>query len=101
MGKLPKRTLRTIHLAEWMTALEWTPTTLAKDVGVTSSYISNLCAAKKQNPSSHVMYDISRVMGITVNDLYQLPPAPGVMAVLSAYSPAARQALLTAQPKKK
>lgn len=102
MGKLPARTYPPIYLDDWMKLFGKGPIDLAKPhTGVTASYISNLCApGRRQNPSALVMLQISRVLGITVNDLYVKPPSAGIVEALAEYSPAAQEKLLSVKRRK-
>lgn len=102
MGKLPTRIYRTIYLAEWMDVLGVRPVDLEESTSITASYISNLSdpGGRRQNPSAIVMLEISEALGITVNDLYTKPPTASIVETLATISPAARQALLNAKPRK-
>ncbi len=93
MGKIPQRKRPPIYLNEWIEATGRDIAGTAKAAGVEESYIRNLIAARKDNPSSHNMLLISEHLGVTVNDLYQPPPTGQALKALSSLSPQARAAI--------
>lgn len=94
MGKTPRRTYRPIYLQEWLEAVGAKPADVARAAAVGESYISNIIAGRKENPSAHVLLAISEHLGITVNDLYRRPPPESSLSHLTSLSPAALDALL-------
>jgi transcriptional regulator with XRE-family HTH domain len=93
MGKIPKRQHRQLFLAEWIEATGHQTGAVASAAGVDQSYISNIIAGRKGNPSAHVLLAVSEHLGVTVNDLYRRPPPTSVLEHLSSLSPAARTTL--------
>lgn len=94
MGKLPQRVYRRLYLAEWLAVLECPIPKAAKAAGCTQSYLRNIIAERKANPSAHVLFALTEHLGITINDLFRPPPPAAAVAALSSLSPAARAALL-------
>ena len=94
MGKTPKRTYRTIYLGEWLAATGRDQAGVAKAGDVDQSYISNMIARRRPNPSAHVLMGISEYIGCTVNDLYRPPPPRATLERINGLSPEARATLL-------
>lgn len=94
MGKLPTRTYRKLYLQEWLEVTGHEQGGAAASAGVDASYISNLVAGRKPNPSAHVLLAISEYLGVTVNDLYRRPPPESSLTALSELSPGARSILI-------
>lgn len=90
MGKLPKRTYQRLYLAEWMEVTGLDQAAAAKAGGVNQSYISNMIAGRKKNPSAYVLVRITNHMQISVNDLYHPPPPEAALRAISHLSPGAR-----------
>jgi transcriptional regulator with XRE-family HTH domain len=100
MGKLPRRQYRNIYLDEWLAATGRDRAGAAVAGGVDQSYLANMVAGRKMNPSAHVLLAISEYLGITVNDLYRPPPPESLVSRFGDISPAARDALIrTVKPK--
>lgn len=75
----PKGQVRRMYLGEWLNRLEVKQGQLAKGVGVSATYISELVNPKSgeaaKNPTPGLLLAISEFLGITVNDLYAPPPS--------------------------
>ena len=93
MGKLPKRTYRPLYIGQWIIRLGRKPREVAAAAGIDESYLSNLISGEKRNPSAAVLFDISDVLGITVNDLYRPPPPASAVERAGELSPAQIAAL--------
>lgn len=98
MGKLPARSYQRLYLAEWMEVTGVDQAAAAKAGGVDQSYISNINAGRKKNPSAHVLVRITNHMGISVNDLYRPPPPEAAIAAIGRLSPGAREHLFKRKP---
>jgi transcriptional regulator with XRE-family HTH domain len=95
MGKGPPLPRKKIFLGEWIDAIPGcSPKGAADATGIEESYISNLSAGRKRNPSSLIMLALSNYLGITVNDLYRPPPSKITLKELSDLSPVARETLI-------
>lgn len=81
------KSVRTLHLGEWLSRLDRKPVELAKAIGVGESYISLLISGKKNNPSGKLLLDISEFLSLTVNDLYKPPPPPAASDALNHLNP--------------
>jgi transcriptional regulator with XRE-family HTH domain len=78
-----------LFLGEWLSALGIKPVTVAKEVGLTESYLSGLISGvEKVNPSSHLMFEISEYLGISVNQLYRPPPPRQALQAIETLPPA-------------
>ncbi|CCE05809.1 hypothetical protein BRAS3843_1480040 [Bradyrhizobium sp. STM 3843] len=89
-----------LHLGEWLARLNVKQADLARDVGVTESYISNLISGKKVNPSISLLLEISDRLKLSVNDLYKQPPSISALDDLKDFSPAVVQQLLDQRSRK-
>lgn len=69
-----KRGTRKLYLGEWLARTRKRPADLAKAIGVTPGYVSDLISAKKDNPGPVLLLEISEFFELTVNDLYKPPP---------------------------
>jgi transcriptional regulator with XRE-family HTH domain len=99
MGKPPIKTLprkprrepirvRTLYLGQWLAVLERKPAELARAIGCNEGYLSILISGKqKRNPSTEFMLDISDELGISVNALFNPPPARDVAGQVGKLSP--------------
>jgi len=97
-GGMPAATpvqTRKLYLSEWLARLRKRPVDLARHLGVTESYISNLKSDKRGNPSITILIEMSEFLGVTVNDLTKPPPRAATIEQLQGYSQAAVQQLLT------
>ena len=88
-----KRGQYKLHLGPWLARDGRKPVELAKALGVTDSYISELISGRKPNPGHALLIDISEWLGITVNDLFRPPPEPGAVEAVERL-PLAQQAAL-------
>ena len=70
-----------------MSALGRRPVDVAKAVEIGEPYLSQLISGEKRNPSAVLLFEISEVLGLSVNDLYRPPPAPGTTRALEGLSP--------------
>jgi transcriptional regulator with XRE-family HTH domain len=75
---------RKLYLGEWLARLDRKPVDLARAVGVTEPYISELISGRKDNPSPLLLLAISEWLGITVNDLYIAPPSASELAAVES-----------------
>lgn len=94
MGKSQKPASRPLFLGEWLDKFGVSQTVAAAQIGVEQSYIANLVSRKKDNPSALKLLVLSEFLGITVNDLYQMPPAETAITPIAKISPKAREALI-------
>lgn len=77
-----------LYLGGWMDRLEVRPVAVAKAVAVGEPYLSELISGKaKDNPSSHLMFEISEFLGISVNDLYRPPPPRAAVEATQRLTP--------------
>jgi transcriptional regulator with XRE-family HTH domain len=89
-----------LHLGEWLARLNVKQADLARDVGVSEPYLSNLISGKKLNPAVSLLLKVSDRLGISVNDLYKSPPSISALEDLKSFSPAAVQQLLDQRTRK-
>jgi transcriptional regulator with XRE-family HTH domain len=87
-GRFLKSPPPRLYLGEWLSRLDRKPAEICKQVGITESYLSELISNKKKNPASHVMFAISELLGLAVNDLYRPPPPVSATAALDHLNPA-------------
>lgn len=93
-----KRPTRVLQLGPWLTRLGKKPVEVAKKVGIGESYMSTLISGKKKGTPS-LLVDISEALGLTVNDLYRMPPSTEMMETVEAMTPAQMAALAQALEK--
>jgi transcriptional regulator with XRE-family HTH domain len=84
----PNRIARRIYLGEWLARLRRKQVDLARAVGITPTYVSELISLKKPNPSPGLLLEISEWLGLTVNDLYRPPPPIGATEAVDKLNPA-------------
>lgn len=73
--KVYKGDERELRLSEWMDRLSIKSVDLAKELGISESYVSDLRSGRlKKQPGVQLLLRISDFMEITVNDLYTRPP---------------------------
>lgn len=89
----PARPPRQLQLGPWLDRLGRKQVEAAKAAGVTAGYISDLVSGKKPNPSPGVLLDISEWLGLTVNDLYVMPPPENAVAAAGQMPPSQMAAL--------
>jgi hypothetical protein len=94
MGKKAKPQNFELHLGPWLKLFEVSETEAAKAGGCGQSYISNLIAGRKENPSALILLRISEYLGITVNDLYRMPPNRADVEPVINLSQRARETIL-------
>lgn len=100
MAPKPKHPPRQIFLGAWLDLFEVGVTAAAKVGGVTQSYLSNVIANRKTNVNVLILLQISEMLGITVNDMYQRPPTNEQTAAMAALSPEARESLIRIKQRK-
>lgn len=67
--------VRTLHLGQWLRALDVKPADIARGIGCSEAYLSNLINGKtEKNPSTEFMLDLSEFLGLGINDLFDPPP---------------------------
>lgn len=88
-----KKPERKLFVGEWLARLGRKPTELAKAVGVTESYVSELISHKKDNPSPVLLLEVSEWLGLTVNDLYRSPPPAAAVSAIERMDPSQMAAL--------
>jgi transcriptional regulator with XRE-family HTH domain len=66
---------RRLFLGLWLKRLNRKQAEIAEAAGITPTYVSELVNDPGKNPSPTVLLDISEALGLTVNDLYNMPPA--------------------------
>lgn len=77
-----------LYLGEWLFVLDVKPAAVAREIGVTESYLSELIAGiEKINPSSALTFAISEFLGLTVNDLYRPPPSKAAIEAAGSPTP--------------
>ena len=94
MAKPRPRPQRGLRLGEWLDAMGFTVGQAAAAANVDQSYISNMIAGRKGNPGALILLPISEMMGITINDLYTVPPPKAVLDAMHRLSPKARQRII-------
>lgn len=82
-----RRQHRKLYIGEWLSRLGKKPTDAAKAIGVTESYMSELISGKKKNPHHALLYDLAEWLGLSINDLYRLPPNKTVVEATENLSP--------------
>ena len=100
-GRLPRRQpgpTEKLHIGSWLAALELKQIDVAQRAKIGRAYLNNLINPKTPdkppNPSALVMLRLSRVMGVSVNELYEEPPTRAELARLRRYQPATLGSLL-------
>ena len=79
---------QTLHLGQWLAALNRKPVDIASAIGCTEGYLSLLISGKhKKNPSTAFMLDLSEELGISINALYAAPPSRDVAEEAGKLSP--------------
>jgi transcriptional regulator with XRE-family HTH domain len=91
---------RKLYLAEWLEVLGHSQTDAAEVAGVGQSYISNIIAGRRPNPSTFVLLRLSEWLGITVNDLFEPPPDDAIVKAIRGLSPGAHDALMRKPPRR-
>lgn len=79
-----------LHLGLWISALELKQIDVAEKSGFGRAYINNLINPKKErhrNPSAIALLRISRAIGVTVNELFELPPSKAELSRLRRLRP--------------
>ena len=61
-------------LGQWIRRLDLRQVDVARDAHITESYLSTLISNPQKKPTPDVLIALSNAIGITVNDLYRLPP---------------------------
>lgn len=82
------KTPRRLFLGPWLIRLKRKQSELAAAVGITPTYASELVNDPSKNPSPAVLLDISEFLGLTVNDLYQMPPSSEAVDAAGQLNPA-------------
>src|SRR5260370_32101550 len=78
-----------LHLGEWLARLNVKQADLARDVGASEPYLSNLISGKKHNPAVSLLLKVSDRLRIKLNDLYKSPPSSCAHGDLHSLSPPA------------
>jgi predicted XRE-type DNA-binding protein len=76
-----------LYIAEWLAVFGMRRRELAEQSGVSEPYISQLANNKKENPSREKLKQIAGALGITVKDLYSLPPPREVIEAIQKLPP--------------
>ena len=67
-----------LYVGNWIDALEslgYTRNSIARAIGVTQSYISNMShGTRPKNPKPYYLLRISQILGVTINDFFVCPP---------------------------
>lgn len=71
-----------LYLGQWIARLDRERDWVCRRGGIKKSYLSQIISGKKKNPNHVILYRISEALGITVNDLYRLPPPKPVLDVI-------------------
>lgn len=87
MARRPGRQFRRLYIGEWIVRLGRQQREIALAVGIGESYMSLLAAGTKKNPSGQLLFDISEILGVAVNDLYRPPPAAAALEAAESLSP--------------
>lgn len=74
-------------MGEWVAQSGRKQEDIARTVGITDAYLSELISGKKKNPSAHVLMALSEELGITINDFYRKPPSQMQLDRLKNLSP--------------
>lgn len=90
--------LKKFYLSEWLARLGRRPVDLARHLGVTESYVSNLRSEKKKTHPSRFCCKSRSFWALRVNDLFEPPPRAASIEQLKGYSPGAIEKLLSAKP---
>ena len=97
MARRPKNPPK-LYIGEWIEHLGTKkPSEIAKEAGITESYLSLLISGEKDNPAAHYVKSISEAMGVSMNALYSRPPTRDVTDQVTKLAPellAAMQELL-------
>jgi transcriptional regulator with XRE-family HTH domain len=92
MGKEPPRHTETIHLKAWMKACKVKQRQVVEATGYSQGYISNLGRGAKEGPSADFVRKLAVFLGVGMDDLYSLPPAPPILVPLRQFWQQTRQA---------
>lgn len=80
-AKAPDLSNKPLYIGQWLARLGRRPREVCKGAGVDEGYMSQLISGEKDNPSAEMLRRISEELGISMNDLYKMPPemdiAPG------------------------
>jgi transcriptional regulator with XRE-family HTH domain len=95
MAKSPQFSEPDIYLGEWLELFGLGPTEAGRIAGCGQSYISNIMSNKKRKINVLFLLRLSQKLGVTINDFYKKPPTEAQVAQFEAYSPQARQFLLS------
>ena len=87
MSRSSSKLFRPLHVSEWVAQSGRRQDEIARAVGITDAYLSELISGKKKNPSAHVLRALSEELGITVNDFYRKPPSQVQLDRLKNLSP--------------
>lgn len=93
MPARPPIPFKKLHLGEWLSRLDRKPREVAEKVGIGEAYMSELISGAKKNPSAQVLLAISEEIGLTVNDLYKVPPSASAIKAAGDLSPSQIAAL--------
>lgn len=85
---------RTFLLGEWIDALaggvrlvRGYQTGMAARLGITQGQVSNMISGRKTPQNAELLLDLSDLMGVSVNDLFKIPPPEAQMERIRPYSP--------------
>ena len=87
MAKRPTRQIRKLYISEWIARLGRHQSEIAEAVGIGDSYMSLLVSGRKNNPSGQLLFEISEVLGLSVNDLYRQPPPASAIEAAESLTP--------------
>lgn len=83
----PPRPNEVLYLGQWLARLEREQSEVAKAAGIGKSYMSLMVSGKRDNPATVKLLRISRVLGVTVNSLYEAPPTKEEMERIRQMGP--------------
>lgn len=87
MARRPKNPPK-LYIGEWIDHLGTKkPSEIAKEAGITESYLSLLISGEKNNPAAHYVKSISEAMGVSMNALYGRPPTQDVTDQITKIAP--------------
>lgn len=69
-----KQGTRSLRLGKWLRRLGMKQNQVADSLRITESYVSDLVNDPTVNPSPVLLLELSELLDITVNDLYNDPP---------------------------
>lgn len=87
-----------LYIGEWLARLGMKPVEVARGVGISEAYLSELISNKKKDPSFSVLSDIADFMGVQIDHLRRPPPRVETVEAVSGLSPEILARLKSTRP---